>query len=91
VAGQPTTKCELMARIDFTDCEAALIFITAAVRYGINMRQVTGGRQRGRPLCPWPEPAISRHGASSVEAKPYDFWSSIMPRHARKRGWLLQR
>jgi hypothetical protein len=67
------------------------------------MHQVTV-RQRSAPYALGRKPAISRHGADSVEAKSYDFWSSIMPRHARKRGvsrqveqdkkdpdWLLQR
>jgi hypothetical protein len=92
-----------MVRVDFTDYEAALIFVTAAVRYGIEYAP-SDRLVKERPECPWLEAVITRHGPDSVEAKWYDFRSGILPGHARKRGvskqveqvvhdlgWMLER
>lgn len=74
-----------MIRADFTDYEAAPIFVTAAVRYGIEYAP-SDRLVEERAECPWLEAVITRHGPDSVEAKWYDFRSGILPGHARKRG-----
>ncbi len=90
-------------KVDFTDYEAALIFVTAVVRYGIGYAP-SDRLVKERPECPWREAIIARPGPDSVEAKWYDFRSAILPGHARKRGvseqveqvmrdlgWMLER
>lgn len=72
-------------KINFTDYEATLIFVTAAARYGIDYAP-SDRLVKERPECPWLEQVIDVHGPDSVGAKWYDFRSAIPPGHASKRG-----
>jgi hypothetical protein len=74
-----------MVKVDFTDYEVALIFVTAVVRYGIEYAP-SDQLVKERPQCPWLEAVIIRHGPDSVEAKWYDFRSYVLPGLIRKRG-----
>jgi hypothetical protein len=73
-------------RVQFTDYEAAVIFVTAAIKYGIDYAP-SDQLVKERPQCPWLEPIIARHRSpDTVEPKWGDFRSTMLPRLQRKRG-----
>jgi hypothetical protein len=76
---------ETAARVQFTDYEAAVIFATAPIKYGLRYAP-SDQLIKERPDCPWLEPIIARHRSPDSDAKWGDFRSATLPHLRRKRG-----
>lgn len=71
----------------YTDHEAALIYLTAALKY--KMAPASPGLRRELEACPWLKEVTARHSSGSAAMRWMDFRTATVPSVRPTRGAKL--